>query len=85
MSKDGKKAAQTLHRDLLERMAACPTADTLNAQVLEPFIAALERLCVERGYLLNTFGERTNLAVTSEDDAPVIYDLIEEYLDAEDS
>ncbi|CCQ74658.1 hypothetical protein [Magnetospira sp. QH-2] len=69
------------HKDLLARMEACDTADALNDRVLVPFVTALEEICIARGYLLNTFGERTNLAVTGEDDAPVIYDLIEEYLD----
>ncbi len=76
--------AEAFHRELLDRMAACPDADSLNDHVLTPFMAALEELCAERGYLINTFGSRCNLCVSVEDDAPVIFDLIEEYLDSLD-
>ncbi len=71
-------------REILERMEACPDADTLNDRVLAPFMAALETLCAGRGYLINTYGTSGNLAVTGEDEAPVIFDLIEDYLDTLD-
>lgn len=76
--------ANALYKELRGRMAACTTAESLNEAVLMPFIAALEDICADRGYLLNTFGTNANLAVTTEQDAPVIYDLIEEYLDGRD-
>ncbi len=79
-----RKAAEELRAELQRRMAACETADALNDQVIVPFILALEATCAARGYLLNIYGERSNLAVSSAERAEVIYQLIEDYLDAAD-
>ncbi len=75
-------AADQLRAELQKRMAACETAEALNDQVIVPFILALEATCVARGYLLNIYGERSNLAVSTSERAEVIYQLIEDYLDA---
>ena len=45
-------------------------------------VLALEKVCEARGYLMNIYGERSNIAVTTPDDAETIYHLVEEYLDA---
>lgn len=71
--------------DLIRRMEACPDADSLNDRVILPFALALEKVCAARGYLLNIYGERSNVAVTTEDDAETIYHLIEQHLDAGES
>ena len=69
-------------KDLLARMADQSTADALNRNVIEPFVAALESVCAERGYVLNIYGERSNLIFSTEDHAEAIYSLVEQYLDA---
>lgn len=71
-------------RDMIKRMEACPDAESLNDNVILPFALALEKVAGARGYLLNIYGEASNIAVTSEDDAETIYHLIEEYLDQDD-
>ena len=70
-----------LMRLLSKLMEKCDTADTLNDNVIVPFIAALESVCGARGYVLNIYGEKSNVVLTNEADAPAIYELIEEYLD----
>jgi len=67
---------------IIARMESCSTAETLNDDVIMPFIFALEKICESRGYLMNIYGEKSNIAVTTPDDAETIYHLIEEYLDA---
>ena len=70
-----------LMQSLSQLMEKCDTADTLNDNVIVPFIAALESVCGARGYVLNIYGEKSNVVLTNEADAPAIYELIEEYLD----
>ncbi len=67
---------------IITRMEDCPNAEALNDDVIMPFILALEKVCEARGYLMNIYGERSNIAVTTPDDAETIYHLVEEYLDA---
>lgn len=67
---------------IIARMEECPNAESLNDDVIMPFILALEKVCEARGYLMNIYGERSNIAVTTPDDAETIYHLVEEYLDA---
>ena len=62
-------------------MEKCDSADALNDNVIVPFIAALENICGARGYILNIYGEKSNIVLTNEADAPVLYELIEEYLE----
>lgn len=76
------KRPDALHRDILSRMEQCPTAESLNDEVIIPFVAALEKVCAARGYVLNIYGETANLAVSDDEAAPVIYDIIDEYLDS---
>ena len=81
-SQNKGKAADALMRDLAVRMEACPDAETLNAQVIMPFVAALETVCGARGYLLNIYGETSNIVMTGDEtDAAAIYELVEKYLD----
>ncbi len=70
-----------LMKSLSQLMEKCDTADGLNNNVIVPFIAALESVCGARGYVLNIYGEKSNVVLTNEADAPAIYELIEEYLD----
>jgi hypothetical protein len=70
-----------LMRSLSKLMEKCDTADALNDNVIVPFIAALESVCGARGYVLNIYGEKSNVVLTNEADAPAIYELVEEYLD----
>lgn len=67
---------------IIARMEDCPNAEALNDAVIMPFVLALEKVCEARGYLMNIYGERSNIAVTTPDDAETIYHLVEEYLDA---
>jgi len=66
---------------IIQRMEDCPNAESLNDDVIMPFALALEKVCEARGYLMNIYGERSNIAVTTPDDAETIYHLVEEYLD----
>lgn len=70
-------------RDLFRRMEAEKTAQSLNDNVIIPFAAALEEVCEARGYVLNIFGEKSNIVFTGEPaDAAAIYRLVEDYLAA---
>ena len=74
--------AQNLTNLLVERMEACADAQSLNDQVLIPFTAALETVCSARGYVLNIYGETANIVFSGDpDDAEIIYQQIESYLD----
>lgn len=66
---------------IISRMEECPNAEALNDEVIMPLILALEKVCEARGYLMNIYGDRSNITVTTPDDAETIYHLIEEYLD----
>jgi len=68
-------------RYLADEMERQKDAESLNDNVIVPFIAALETVCEARGYVLNIYGEKINLAFTDESDAEQIYRLIEAYLD----
>lgn len=70
--------------ELIRRMDACPDAESLNDNIIMPFALALEKVALARGYTMNIYGEASNIAVTSDEDAETIYHLIEEYLDARD-
>lgn len=70
--------------EMIRRMEACPDAESLNDNVILPFALALEKVALARGYLLNIYGEASNVVVTSDEDAETIYHLIEEYLDRRD-
>ena len=77
----GKKLANILS----ERMGACPDAESLNNEVLIPFATALERICCTRGYVLNIYGETSNIVFTGDpDDSEEIYMMIENYLASRD-
>ncbi len=81
-SKKGGGAADQLMRELAQRMESCPDAESLNDQVIMPFIAALETVCGARGYVMNIYGETSNLVYTGDEaDAEAIYALVESYLD----
>lgn len=67
---------------IISRMEDCPNAEALNDEVIMPFILALEKVCEARGYLMNIYGERSNIAVTTPDDAETIYHIVEDYLDS---
>ncbi len=68
-------------RSLFERMEAEQSAEGLNDNVIIPFCAALEEVCEARGYVLNIFGDKSNIVFTgSEADSEAIYDLVEDYL-----
>lgn len=67
--------------ELIARMEECPTAESLNDNVIMPFALALEKVCVARGYLMNIYGESSNIVVSAPEDAETIYHLVEEYLD----
>ena len=72
-------------RDLFVRMEAAPDAQSLNDNVIIPFAAALEEVCEARGYVLNIFGEKSNIVFSGDDaDAKAIYKLVEEYLAAKE-
>ena len=77
----GKRTADELMRYLAGEMERHDTAEALNDNVLIPFMAALEKIAEARGYVLNIYGEQSNLMFTSEEHAEQIYHLVENYLD----
>ena len=80
---DGVGSADMFMRQLAERMEACPDAESLNDQVLIPFAAALENICGARGYVLNIYGETSNIVFSGDpDDAEALYCLIDDYLES---
>ena len=83
--KDSHKSSSSpdaLMRLLAERMESCSDVESLNDHVITPFIEALEVVCKARGYVLNIFGETSNLIFTGDDvDSRAIYTLVEDYLD----
>ena len=80
---DGAGNADVFMRQLAERMEACPDAESLNNQVLIPFAAALENVCGARGYVLNIYGETSNIVFSGDpDDAEALYCLIDDYLES---
>ncbi|HAD86297.1 MAG TPA: hypothetical protein DCG48_02950 [Rhodospirillaceae bacterium] len=85
MSKPKKRnAGDDLRRLIQERMESCQTAEALNDRVILPFVQALEAVCGARGYVLNIYGEQSNLVFTGDEDASEeIYALIESFLDSQ--
>jgi len=83
-SKTGAKPdAEALMQTLFRKMEAEKTAKGLNDNVIIPFAAALEEVCEARGYVLNIFGDKSNIVFTgNQADAQAIYEMIEEYLAA---
>ena len=80
---DGAGNADVFMLQLAERMEACPDAESLNDQVLIPFAAALENVCGARGYVLNIYGETSNIVFSGDpDDAEALYCLIDDYLES---
>lgn len=76
-----KASADDVLAAVIARMEDCPNAEILNDEVIMPFILALEKVCAARGYLMNIYGEQSNIVVSTPDDAETIYHLVEEYLD----
>jgi len=72
---------EKLQEQFLAQMAEHETAEALNDKLISPFIAALETVCAERGYLLNIYGDSSNLVFSTEEDAEAIYSLVERYFD----
>jgi hypothetical protein len=83
-SKTGAKPdAEALMQTLFRKMEAEKAAEGLNDNVIIPFAAALEEVCEARGYVLNIFGDKSNIVFTgNQADAQAIYEMIEEYLAA---
>ena len=78
----GKNDPETFMADLIARMDACPTAESLNDQVLMPFVLAMEKVCGARGYAMNIYGESANLVFSGDpEDTEAIYQIVEAYLD----
>lgn len=80
----GNKGKTGLINELQKQMEACPNAETLNDQVITPFVQALVSVCDARGYVLNIYGDHCNLAITPEEHAESLFQLIESYLDDAD-
>ncbi len=75
--------AEALMRLLHERMENEDSAETLNDNVIIPFVAALEEVCAARGYVLNIHGDKSNIIFSGDEaDAEAIYRLVEDYLSA---
>ncbi len=72
-------------RGLHQLMEEEGDAQDLNDHVITPFAAALEEICAARGYVLNIYGEKSNIVFTGEEkDAEAIYQLVEDYLNEKD-
>ena len=79
---NGKRDPDQFMADLIARMDACPTAESLNDQVLMPFVLALEKVCGARGYAMNIYGDNANLVFSgNSEDTEAIYQIVEAYLD----
>ncbi len=74
-----KKSLQT--GELFSVMESCKDAESLNERVITPFVQTLVQICDARGYVFNIYGEHCNLAITPENHAEQLYDLINAYLD----
>jgi hypothetical protein len=81
MSKPENQAPDALMGDLIASMENCPTAEALNDEFIMPFALALEKICAARGYIMNIYGENSNIVISTADDAETIYHLVDEYLD----
>ena len=79
------QSADWLFKNLSAEMAKHSNIEALNKNVIMPFIEALEKVSRSRNYVLNIYGLRSNLVFTSEEDAEVIYQLIEHYLESKAS
>lgn len=75
----GKRDAREFADQLIARMARYPDAEALNDNVITPFATALETVCRERGYVLNIYGDSSNLVVSNDEDAEAIFQLVEAY------
>ena len=77
--------ARDFMESLIKRMESCPNAESLNKEVLMPFAAALEAVCGARGYVLNIYGETSNIIFTGDpDDAEEIFRSVDSYLESRD-
>jgi hypothetical protein len=79
------QSADRLFKSLCAEMAKHSNVEALNKNVIMPFIEAFEKVCGSRNYVLNIYGLRSNLVFTSEEDAEIIYQLIEHYLESKTS
>ena len=78
----GGSEADAFMKDLIQRMDKCDTAESLNDEVLMPFVVALEKVCGARGYVMNIYGENANMVFSGNpQDAETIYQIVEAYLD----
>ena len=75
------KGGGSLTNELQALMEGCPNAESLNAEVIMPFVQALVTVCDARGYVFNIYGDHCNLTITPEDHAEPLYRLIDSYLD----
>lgn len=75
--------AEALMRLLHERMENEDSAEKLNENVIVPFTAALEEICAARGYILNIYGESSNIVFSGDEaTAEAIFHMVEDYLNA---
>ena len=79
--KASRKRKDKYDHNFLALMEKCPDAETLNAQVITPFVQALVAVCNARGYVFNIYGDHCNIAVTPENHAEPLYHLINTYMD----
>jgi len=80
-SGSGKESPEALMQYLANEMEKNDSAEALNDNVLIPFMVALEQVADARGYVLNIYGEKSNLVFTNEEHVEAIYELVEGYLD----
>ncbi|MEE2698740.1 MAG: hypothetical protein VX923_03490 [Pseudomonadota bacterium] len=72
---------RSLKLSLFNMMKNEKTIEGLNEKVIIPFITAMEDICAARGYVLNIYGERSNLIFTRKaKEAEDINKLVEDYL-----
>ena len=75
--------AGALMRLLHDRMENEDSAEKLNENVIVPFAAALEEICAARDYVLNIYGDKSNIVFSGDEaDAEAIYHLVDDYLNA---
>lgn len=81
----GRQETNEFADQLVEQMARYSDAESLNEHIITPFAAALEKVCSDRGYVLNIYGDTSNLIVSNEEDAEAIFQLVEEYFEAKEA
>ena len=76
----GKSPKQLMYY-FFNEMEKHKDAQSLNDNILVPFMCALEEVATARDYVLNIYGEKSNIVFSDVEDAKQIFQLVENYFD----